>query len=256
RRVDARTRAKHRGRNPVKADSARSELHQDRDGSVRLRPRSREEAIRDFTLDHDAPALERGRPLERLHDERRRDVVGNVGDELRWNGAERLDVEVERVAPGQRDVRMVAERPSEARLERAVEFDGMDELDAIGEEAGEDPEPRADLEYDVAGSQIAQTAHDAEDVLVDEEVLAERLLGCAAHGRRSAAMAFASVPAARSSRVSPRASASVRSVCTTLAGSFRSPRTACGARYGLSVSTSIRSGGISAAAARRSFAFG
>ncbi len=52
----------------------------------------------------------------------------------------------------------------------------------------------------------------------------------------------------RSSR--SRTSASTRSVCTTLAGSFGAPRTDCGARYGLSVSTRIRSRGMLAAASR------
>ena len=44
----------------------------------------------------------------------------------------------------------------------------------------------------------------------------------------------------------------LRIVWTTLAGSFDVPRTGCGARYGLSVSTRIRSAGIAAAASRSS----
>ena len=37
----------------------------------------------------------------------------------------------------------------EMLLERAVELDRMHERDTVGEEAGEDPEPGADLEHDV-----------------------------------------------------------------------------------------------------------
>ena len=52
------------------------------------------------------------------------------------------------------------------------------------------------------------------------------------------------------------ASASAATVWTTCAGSFGRPRTGCGARYGLSVSTRIRSAGTARAASRSSSAFG
>ena len=61
----------------------------------------------------------------------------------------------------------------EVRLERAVELDGVDVRDPLGEVVGEDAEARADLEHDVVGVELGEAADDAEDVLVDEEVLAE-----------------------------------------------------------------------------------
>src|SRR5207253_6198742 len=99
----------------------------------------------------------------------------------------------------------------------------------------------------------------AEDVLVDEEVLAELAVRDdrkARHGRPKAAVAFESIHASSTRGSSPRTSASTVSVWTTFAGSFSRPRTGWGARYGLSVSARIRSAGTRRAAPRRSSAFG
>ena len=68
----------------------------------------------------------------------------------------------------------------------------MDVSDALGEVAGEDAEPGTDLEHDVvSGSSIGEPPDDTQDVLVDEEVLAERLLRAATlTAGRNAARAF------------------------------------------------------------------
>ena len=58
----------------------------------------------------------------------------------------------------------------------AVELDGVDVRDALGEIARQHAEPGADLEHDVVGLELGEAADHAEDVLVDEEVLAELLL--------------------------------------------------------------------------------
>ena len=157
-----------------------------------------------------------------------------------------------RVAELDADVRYLRQ----VRLERAVDLDGVDERDPLGEVAREDAEPGADLEHDVLGLELGETADDAEDVLVDEEVLAEVLLRADGHERPKAAVAFASICASSSVGSSSRAAASAASVWTTFAGSFGRPRTGCGARYGLSVSASRRSAGTCVAATRRSDAFG
>src|SRR5262249_38100116 len=103
--------------------------------------------------------------------------------------------------------------------------------------------------------EIGEALDHAEDVLVGEEVLAELLLRDDRH-RPKAALAFVSIRAASSSASTPRTSASVASVWTTYAGSFVRPRSACGARYGLSVSARRRSAGTAFAASRSSGAFG
>ena len=59
------------------------------------------------------------------------------------------------------------------RLEPAVELDGVDVTAALGQEPREDTEPGPDLEGDVVVLQLGKPGDDAEDVVVDEEVLAE-----------------------------------------------------------------------------------
>ncbi len=127
------------------------------------------------------------------------------------------------------DVRLRTDA-GQVRLERAVELDGVDVVDAVGEVAREDAEPRSDLEHDVCSVELGEPADDAEDVLVGQEVLAEPLLRRHVHARPKTAVAFASIWPASSPASSPRTSASVVSVGVTKAGSFVLPRTGCGAR--------------------------
>ena len=108
----------------------------------------------------------------------------------------------------------------------------MHPSDPLGEIVGEDAEPGTDLEHDVVGAELGQAADDAEDVLVDEEVLPEVSVrrDRELHGSENAAVAFASICAASSSASPPRAFASSAIVRTTFAGSFGRPRRAWGAR--------------------------
>src|SRR5688572_19268361 len=151
----------------------RGEPYENRDGPIRLGARLREQPIRDFALHHHAPALQRRSMLERLHDERRRDVVREVRDELRRRRTKSLDIEVECIAPVQPDVRAGAEYVPENRLEGAIELHRVDDSNAIGEIAGENAEARSDLEHDVVVAELGEAADDSQDVLIDEEVLAE-----------------------------------------------------------------------------------
>src|SRR6266508_1086035 len=230
----------------------RGELHEHGHGAVRLRAGNREEAVGDLALHHHAPALQSREAVQRLDDERRRDVVRKVRDELARRGIQRSEIEAERVAEVDADVvRDVAQMGRQ----RFVQLDRMDERHASSEVASQDAEPGTDLEHDVVLLQLREPADDAEQVLVDEEMLAEVLLRADAHGNEKQALAFASMRAARSTTSSSRASASAATVWTTFAGSFGRPRRGCGARYGESVSTSSRSPGTARAAARRSYAF-
>ena len=149
-------------------------------------------------------------------------LYGRLATSLPGGGSRLLEVELERIAPDHVNVRALADRLVQRWLERTVELDGMDVRDAFREVTSEDSEARPDLEDDVIGLEIAHPSDDAEDVLVDEEVLAQSLLRRDAHGSRNAVAAFAWVCVASISIGSPRSSASVRSVCTTFAGSFGS----------------------------------
>src|SRR4029079_252988 len=107
---------------------------------------------------------------------------------------------------------------AQPRFEAAVELDGVNVRDAVGEVPREDAEGRADLAHDVARPPLGCTVDHAEDVLVDEEMLPELLLRNDVH-KEKAAVALASICAPSSATSSPRASASVASVWTTNAGS-------------------------------------
>src|SRR5262245_10887225 len=127
---------------------------------------------------------------------------------------------------------MARERRLELRLEPAVDLDGVDALDAIGEEGRQRAEPGPDLQYDVRRTELRKPFDHPEDVRVDEKVLAESVLGNDGlrHGSENRRLALASIFASRSSGAPPRAAASAPTVWTTCAGSFVRPRTGCGAR--------------------------
>ena len=220
--VDVRRRAEDGARNGMEAGSLRDELDEHRHRAVRLRARRREQAVCDLALHHHAPELDLRQAVEALDEERRRDVVRQVGNELRRVRRERPQVELERVAEVQLDAGV-----AQVRLEREVDLHRVDARDPLGEISRQHAEPGADLEHHVAGVEVREPSDDAEDVLVDEEVLAEVAVGRdrePRHGSENASAAFASIRSARAAGSSPRASASLATVCTTYAGSFGRPR--------------------------------
>src|SRR5438034_5903711 len=214
----------------MESGALRDELDQHRDRAVRLRRGRGEEAVRHLALHHHAPQLQVGQAVEAFGDKRGRDVVRQVGDELRRTGRRLAKVEPQRVAEPELDVRAAGDTLHQLRTERRIELDGVDLLDAVGEKGGQDAQTGADLEHDVALVQLGLPPDHAEDVLVDEKVLPELLLGPNGHARPRAARALSSMRCASSPGSSPRVSASDATVWTTYAGSFLLPRTGCGAR--------------------------
>ena len=134
---------------------------------------------------------------------------------------------------------------------------------------GQDAEAAADLEHDVVRRQLGSAGDDAQQIVVDQEVLAELAIGVNVVPAQAARLAC------RGSRLTtredppgvvldlvssspyptPRSSATQRAVCVTLAGSLALPRTGCGARKGASVSTSSSSAGRARAAVWSSVAW-
>ena len=228
----------------MEAGALGRELDEHRDGAVRLRARRGEEAVGDLALHHHAPAA---RPSAGRRGSRRRSASRRC-----TAGSRRACAAAARARRGRARARRrsAARRSSsrrQVRLERAVELDGVHERDPVGEEARQDAAARADLEHDVVRRELGEPPDHAEDVLVDEEVLAELLLrrDVLTAGRSSARRSRRSARAS-SSASSPRASASAARVWTTFAGSFGRPRRGCGARYGQSVSARSRSAGTCA----------
>ena len=117
RRVDVRSRPKDVPRHRVEARSLSGQLNEHRDCSVRLRLGLGKEAVGDLTLHHHAPDADSRQSVEAFGDERRRDVVGKVGDELRRRRHKRAQVERERVTEVQRDVLPPGEHLAQRWLE-------------------------------------------------------------------------------------------------------------------------------------------
>src|SRR5262249_48946535 len=128
-------------------------------------------------------------------------------DELVRLRFERRELELECVAPVQSDVVAFGQ----VRLERAVDLGGVNERHPLGEETREDAETRPDLEHDIVGREPRAALDHPQDVLVDEEVLAERLPWANAH-RRKQRTAFSSICAASSSASALRARATAATV--------------------------------------------
>ena len=259
RRVDVGRRPKDGARDGMESRSRGGELDQDGDGSVRLRRRNGEEAVCNLALHHHAPVLDARKPVEALGDDGRGDVVREVRDELR-----RRRVEARRDRAG-------AHRPSGAsrsarrrcrgdaargdgrarRRERARTASARTRVSA--------PRPGPISRTTSAGSSSASRAMTPRMLSSTRKCCPRDFLGCGpltVPGARRRRSALRSIACSSTSTSSPRASASTASVCSTLAGSFRLPRSGCGARYGLSVSARMRSAGTAAAASRSSAAFG
>ena len=126
----------------------------------------------------------------------------------------------------ERYVRTLGQAP-ELRLQSSIELDGVDMGATRREHLCQSPKAGTDFERDIAVVELRKAGYHTEDVVVRKEVLTERLLWRrAAHagGIPKATVAFASICAASADISSPRTPARTASVCTTLAGSLRFPR--------------------------------
>ena len=100
-------------------------------------------------------------------------MYGRFATNFVGRGLERGEVEAERVAECEIDVLTTAKALGEMWLEPAVELDGVDARDSLGEVFGQNPQARPDFEHDVFRVELREPPDDAEDVVVDQEVLAE-----------------------------------------------------------------------------------
>src|SRR2546425_4831824 len=96
----------------------RCELYEDGHRAVVLRRGLREEPVRNFPLNHHAPELELREAVEALDDQRRRDVVREIRDELARVWRNRGQIKREGVAEVELDVRPAGESFAELLRER------------------------------------------------------------------------------------------------------------------------------------------
>ena len=190
------------GRNTVRATGmepgpARVEPDQHRDRAVCLRPGLGEEAVGHLPLHHHAPAHHRRNRRQALDDEWRRDVVREVRRRACRGAGSSAARSSASASPKTSSTFVRSARASRSgAVEAPVELDGVDVRDPIGEEGRQHAETRADLQDDVLRPQPCEALDHPEHVPVDEEVLAERLLGSDADhasARPNAAVAFASI---------------------------------------------------------------
>ena len=192
----------------MEAGALGGELDEHRDGAVGLRARLCEEAVRDLALHHHAPVLDLVEH-EALGHDRRGDVVRQVGDELVRPRFERRDVEVKRVAPSGR--RRAGCPPGATSSRRSISTAWTCATRAARNRV-RIPSPGPISSTTSSGAELREALDHAQDVLVHQEVLAERLARDDGHRPKTAA-AFASIWAASSSTPTPRASASAVPRC-------------------------------------------
>ena len=137
RRLDVRPRPEHRRARPDGSRALRGELDEHRDGAVRLRRGLREEAVGDLALHHHAPGLDRAGSPSRLSTTSGVAMLyGRLATSFVGAGVERRRDRAASASPKRSSTFVAAAQPlAELRLERAVELDGVDAGDAVGEVA-------------------------------------------------------------------------------------------------------------------------
>src|SRR5829696_8966998 len=231
--VHVRRRTEDGPRDRMRARPDRRQPNEHRDAAVAPGPRLGEESVGDLALHHHAPALHQRQPVQGLDHDGRRHLVREIRNELCGRRLESREREYERVPENEIYVLVPGDRVPEVRLETPVELDRVNVGDPLRPVARQNAKTGSDLQNDVPGGERREAAGDSEDVVVGEEVLAKvavRRHRVAAHGSSKASAAFDSICRPSSSTSSPRASASIVYVWTTLAGSFGRPRTGWGAR--------------------------
>ena len=141
---------------------------------------------------------------------------------------------------------MLGEHLGERRLEAAIDLDRVDARHLRRQVLGQRPDPRAHLEHDVVGPELREPVDHQQQVVVEQEVLAElavraqAVLGEAAQralprlghqaGSANAASALSTIARPSASGSSPRSSATKRRVSSTIAGRHGLPWFGTGAR--------------------------
>ena len=118
-----------------------------------------------------------------------------------------VEIELHRVAP----VKLGLRDRGELRPEAAVDLDRVHVRDPLGEKPGQDAESRANFENDVVGVEPGEPLDHSEDVVVDQEVLAEALARRDRHSANTR-VAFSSICCSSAAASTPRTAASASSV--------------------------------------------
>jgi hypothetical protein len=143
-----------------------------------LPARPRREPRRDLALDHDDGARKSGAQIEEPKEDRRRHVVRQVRDDRRVRGVEHLvERQLEHVPRDDLHVRPVGVALDEPGSEAAVDLHEPEAPRALGERVRERARAGTDLEHGRLVADGGEVDDPADDVRIDEEVLAEALAG-------------------------------------------------------------------------------
>ena len=194
--------------------------------------------------------LDARQAVEALGDDRRRDVVGQVRDELRRRRVEARRGRAASASPQWSvDVRAAGERRASCGSSAPVELDRVDVGAPLGEDArSATPRPGPDLEHDIGRAELGQPARSRRGCCRRRGSAGRGTSWAAARSRRAEARR----PRSRSGRSPARARATSsparlgehgERVQRRSPARSRLPRSGCGARYGLSVSARMRSAG-------------
>lgn len=153
-------------------------LEQDRQESVVFGGGNGRQAVGDFPLDgDDDPGRAAGDGRE-IDEEARGDGIGEVGHELHAGaGKKRRQVAIENIGVDQVEPGVSGEAIAEIGSQAVVFFHGGDGGGSFQQGAGEDAEAGADFENAVRGVKMGGIEKNAEDVAIDEKILAEDTRG-------------------------------------------------------------------------------
>ena len=149
--------------------------------AIGLIARRRGNAIGNLLLHHDDGTLERRHRLEKLQNDRRRHVIGQVRDKYRGLAASSLlnllRAHLERIAHNKAEVGIVGSMGIEHRLELGIGLDRRDARSLLQQRKRQRAATRADLEHALIARKFSELTDTFDHMVVDQEVLAQAMLG-------------------------------------------------------------------------------
>ena len=130
-----------------------------------------------FLLDHDDDALDGKLLFQELHDDRRRDIVGQIGTDREGLVIhDFFDVDAQDVAVDDAHVVIVFQGLVEDGQQMVVQFDSRDGCARFGQGLGQGADARPDFQDRIALPDFGSVGNVVDDGVTDEEILAQLLI--------------------------------------------------------------------------------
>ena len=152
-------------------------LHHHRDSAIGFAARCSAETLADFLLHHDDKLADLFAAFEHVHDQRRRDVVGQIGDELvatiPAEGVAHQGVEVcfQRIGENEVYIGAIGEGFFKQRRQTAVDLDGQYFLCFAGDGPSQRAGAGADLQRAIAWLPVADRGDAFKQRRIADEIL-------------------------------------------------------------------------------------